>query len=133
GHVHAGALGWVAFITIGSVYCMLPRLVGVERMYSIKAIDLHFWIATLGVVVYIASMWIAGVMQGLMWRATNADGTLTYQFIEAVAQTHPFYVTRLCGGLMVLAGMFIMAWNVAKTWAMAREPAPVVIPTAVAA
>src|SRR5579871_1301 len=133
GHVHAGALGWVAFITIGAVYSMLPRLLGVERMYSIKAIDLHFWIATIGVVVYIASMWIAGVMQGLMWRATNPDGTLTYTFIESVAQTHPFYITRLLGGLLVLSGMLIMAWNAIKTWSSAREPAPVLIPTAVTA
>ena len=134
GHVHSGALGWVAFITIGSLYCMIPRLLGLSRMYSIKAIDLHFWIATLGVVVYITSMWIAGVMQGLMWRATNPDGTLTYTFIESVAQTHPFYVTRLLGGLMVLSGMFIMSWNVCKTWSLARGPiAAVPIPTAVAA
>jgi len=133
GHVHSGALGWVAFITIGAIYSMVPRLLGKERMYSIKAIDLHFWIATIGVVVYITSMWIAGVMQGLMWRATNADGTLTYTFIESVAQTHPYYVTRLLGGLLVLSGMFIMAWNVWKTWATVREPMPVAIPTAVAA
>jgi cytochrome c oxidase cbb3-type subunit 1 len=133
GHVHSGALGWVAFISIGSLYCMIPRLLGVERMYSTRLIDLHFWIATIGVVVYIASMWIAGVMQGLMWRATNPDGTLTYTFIESLAQTHPFYVTRLLGGLLVLAGMFIMAWNVWRTWRGVRAPAPVPIPTAVAA
>ncbi|MBS0516376.1 MAG: cytochrome-c oxidase, cbb3-type subunit I [Proteobacteria bacterium] len=134
GHVHAGALGWVAFISIGSLYCMIPRLLGLSGMYSTRAIDLHFWIATIGVVVYIASMWIAGVMQGLMWRATNPDGTLTYTFIESVAQTHPFYITRLVGGLLVLSGMFIMVWNTAKTWAMARQPvAAVPIPTVVAA
>jgi cytochrome c oxidase cbb3-type subunit 1 len=133
GHVHAGALGWVAFITIGAVYSMVPRLFGAERMHSTKAIDLHFWIATIGVVVYICSMWIAGVMQGLMWRATNADGTLTYTFIESLAQTHPYYITRLFGGLMVLSGMFIMAWNVWKTASNARVPAPVAIPVAVAA
>ena len=134
GHVHAGALGWVAFISIGSLYCMIPRLLGLSGMYSTRAIDLHFWIATIGVVVYIASMWIAGVMQGLMWRATNPDGTLTYTFIESVAQTHPFYITRLVGGLLVLSGMFIMVWNTARTWAMARQPvAAVPIPTVVAA
>jgi len=133
GHVHAGALGWVAFITIGAIYSMVPRLFGAERMYSTRAIDLHFWIATIGVVVYISSMWIAGVMQGLMWRATNADGTLTYTFIESLAQTHPYYITRLLGGLLVLSGMFIMTWNVWKTVATAREPLPVAIPTAVAA
>lgn len=134
GHVHAGALGWVAFITIGSIYSMFPRLVGAEKMYSTRLIDVHFWIATIGVVIYITAMWIAGVMQGLMWRATNPDGTLTYTFIESVTQTHPFYIARLFGGLMVLSGMFIMAYNTWKTWAAVRGPAPiVVIPTAVAA
>jgi len=113
---------------------MFPRLVGAEKMYSTRLIDLHFWIATIGVVVYISSMWIAGVMQGLMWRATNPDGTLTYTFIESVAQTHPFYVARLFGGLLVLSGMLIMAWNMFKTWAAVRGPAPAAaIPTTVAA
>jgi cytochrome c oxidase cbb3-type subunit 1 len=134
GHVHAGALGWVAFISIGAIYSMFPKLFGAERMYSTRLIDLHFWIATIGVVIYISAMWIAGVMQGLMWRATNPDGTLTYTFIESVVQTHPFYVTRLIGGLMVLSGMFIMSWNVWKTWSLAPQPvAAVLIPTAVAA
>jgi len=99
----------------------------------VRLINVHFWIATVGIVLYISSMWIAGVMQGLMWRATNADGTLTYTFIESLAQTHPFYIARLFGGLLVLGGMFIMAWNVWKTWSLAREPAPVAIPVAVAA
>ncbi len=116
--------------TIGHVH---SGLLGLERMYSTRAIDLHFWIATIGVVVYITSMWIAGVTQGLMWRATNADGTLTYTFIESLAQTYPFYVARLAGGLLVLSGMFIMAWNVWKTWASARERVAVQIPLAVAA
>jgi len=137
GHVHSGALGWVAFISIGSIYSMFPRLFGADRMHSTKAIDLHFWIATLGVVLYIAAMWIAGVMQGLMWRATNADGTLTYAFVESVKQTWPFYATRFAGGVMFLAGMLIMVWNCWKTWNEAREryltPPPVAIPTAVAA
>jgi cytochrome c oxidase cbb3-type subunit 1 len=135
GHVHAGALGWVAFITIGALYSMVPRLFGAQKMYSTKLIDVHFWIATIGVVIYIASMWIAGVMQGLMWRATNPDGTLTYTFIESLAQTHPYYITRLIGGGLVLAGMFIMAWNVWKTTRMASasERLPVRIPVAVTA
>jgi cytochrome c oxidase cbb3-type subunit 1 len=134
GHVHAGALGWVAFISIGCIYSMFPKLVGAQKMYSIRLIDLHFWIATIGVVIYISAMWIAGVMQGLMWRATNPDGTLTYTFIESVVQTHPFYVARLFGGLLVLFGMFIMAWNTFKTWASVRGPVPVIaIPTTVAA
>jgi cytochrome c oxidase cbb3-type subunit 1 len=134
GHVHAGALGWVAFISIGSIYCMFPRLFGAEKMYSIRLIDLHFWIATIGVVIYISAMWIAGVMQGLMWRATNPDGTLTYTFIESVAQTHPFYVARLFGGVLVLFGMFIMAYNCWKTVSSVRDRAPVAaIPAAVTA
>ena len=133
GHVHAGALGWVAFITFGSLYCMIPRLLGLDRMYSTRLIDLHFWVATIGVVVYISSMWIAGVMQGLMWRATNADGTLTYTFIESLAQTYPFYVSRLFGGLLVLSGSLIMAYNVWRTWSSASARVAVRIPTVVAA
>jgi cytochrome c oxidase cbb3-type subunit 1 len=84
-------------------------------MYSVKAIEAHFWIATLGVVLYIAAMWIAGVMQGLMWRATGADGTLTYSFVEAVKATYPFYAIRLLGGLMFLSGVVIMFWNTIMT------------------
>ena len=126
GHVHAGALGWVAMISIGSIYSLMPRLLGREQMYSVKAIDLHFWMHTLGVVFYIASMWIAGVMQGLMWRATNDDGTLTYSFVEALVFTYPYYLIRLFGGLLVLSGMFVMAWNLIRTYrsapALAEQP-----------
>ncbi|MFC3813360.1 cytochrome-c oxidase, cbb3-type subunit I [Lysobacter sp. GCM10012299] len=121
GHVHAGALGWVAMITIGSLYSLLPRLLGQKEMFSVRAIDLHFWLHTVGVLLYIASMWIAGVMQGLMWRATNPDGTLTYSFVEALNATYPYYLGRLAGGLVVLAGMFLMAWNVIRTWQQAGE------------
>ena len=117
GHVHAGALGWVAMISIGSLYALLPRLLGKASMHSTRWIDTHFWLHTLGVVFYIASMWIAGVMQGLMWRATNPDGTLTYTFVEALNATYPYYLGRLFGGLLVLAGMLLMAWN---TWLTAR-------------
>ncbi len=115
GHVHSGALGWVAMMTIGSMYCLIPRLMGEKEMYSIKAIDIHFWTSTIGVVLYITSMWIAGVMQGLMWRAFNADGTLTYSFIESLVATKPYYVVRLLGGLLFLSGMFFFAWNTWKT------------------
>jgi len=115
GHVHAGALGWVAMISIGSMYFLIPRLFGKTEMYSMRLIETHFWISTLGVVLYIAAMWISGVMQGLMWRATNTDGTLTYSFIETVTAMHPFYVTRTIGGLIFLSGMFLMAYNVWKT------------------
>ncbi len=124
GHVHAGALGWVAMISVGSIYALVPRLLGLESMYSTKWIDAHFWVHTLGVVFYIASMWIAGVMQGLMWRATNADGTLTYSFVEALNATYPYYFVRLGGGLLVLGGMVLMALNTWKTFQMARDPAP---------
>jgi len=115
GHVHSGALGWVGLISMGSIYYLLPRLFGRERMYSVKAIEVHFWVATLGIVAYIAAMWIAGVMQGLMWRATNPDGTLTYAFVEAVKATEPYYVIRLVGGALYTSGMFIMLWNMIMT------------------
>src|SRR5579859_497810 len=132
GHVHSGALGWVAMISIGSLYYLIPRLVGRTEMFSVKAINLHFWIATVGVVLYIASMWIAGVMQGLMWRAVSDDGTLTYTFVESVKATYPFYAIRLAGGVLYLSGMFIMAWNTARTLLAGRaQDAP--IPMAAAA
>jgi cytochrome c oxidase cbb3-type subunit 1 len=115
GHVHSGALGWVGLVTMGTMYYLIPRLFGQKQMYSVKAIELHFWIATVGIVVYIAAMWIAGVMQGLMWRAVNADGTLTYTFVESVKATYPFYVLRFLGGLLYLSGMLIMLWNTLKT------------------
>jgi cytochrome c oxidase cbb3-type subunit 1 len=130
GHVHAGALGWVAMITVGSIYSLLPRLLGQTQMHSVKAIDAHFWIHTVGVLLYIAAMWIAGVMQGLMWRATNDDGTLTYAFAESLKATYPYYLVRLAGGVLALAGMLLMAWNVAKTFAAARRVEPVAIPAA---
>jgi cytochrome c oxidase cbb3-type subunit 1 len=115
GHVHSGALGWVGMISIGSMYYLIPRLFGRTGMYSVRAITLHFWVATIGIVLYITSMWIAGVMQGLMWRAVNADGTLTYTFVESVKASWPYYVVRLAGGVLYLGGMLIMCWNVWKT------------------
>lgn len=115
GHVHSGALGWVAFITIGSMYMLVPELFNKKRMYSDALINTHFWIATIGVVLYIASMWIAGVMQGLMWRDMGDDGTLTYTFIESIKATYPYYIVRTLGGLMFLVGMLLMAYNVIKT------------------
>jgi len=129
GHVHSGALGWVAMVSIGSMYYLIPRLFGKDGMFSTKLVEVHFWIATIGVVLYIAAMWIAGVMQGLMWRAVNADGTLTYSFIESVERTYPFYYVRLLGGAMFLFGMFIMLYNVLKTVSSAKAvddaiPAP---------
>ena len=127
GHVHSGALGWVGFISMGALYHLIPRMYGRVEMYSRRAIELHFWIATLGIVLYIAAMWIAGVMQGLMWRAVNPDGTLTWTFAEGVKATYPFYVVRLLGGLLYLGGMCLMAWNVVMTVRVgrpARHPIP---------
>jgi cytochrome c oxidase cbb3-type subunit 1 len=115
GHVHSGALGWVGLVSMGSMYYLIPRLFGRAEMYSVRLINTHFWIATVGIVLYIAAMWIAGVMQGLMWRAVSEDGTLTYTFVESVKATYPFYAIRLLGGVLYLGGMLIMAWNVAKT------------------
>lgn len=119
GHVHSGALGWVAMISIGSMYVLIPRLVGKTEMHSVPAINLHFWLSTIGTVLYIAAMWVAGVMQGLMWRAVDEDGALVYTFIESLKATYPFYFIRLLGGVVFLSGMFVMAWN---TWKTMRTP-----------
>ncbi len=115
GHVHSGTLGWVSMISIGSLYVLIPRVFDRECMYSTRLINVHFWLSTLGVVLYIASMWIAGLMQGLMWRAYNSDGTLSYTFVEVVKALHPFYIGRLGGGLLFLSGMVLMAYNVIRT------------------
>jgi len=132
GHVHSGALGWVAMISIGSVYYLLPRLYGKTQMHSMKAVEMHFWISTIGIVLYIASMWIAGVMQGLMWRATNADGTLTYSFVESVKATYPFWTIRLLGGALFFSGMLLMTWNMFKTMAGGQAVDAPVLKAAVA-
>ncbi|HRK77228.1 MAG: cytochrome-c oxidase, cbb3-type subunit I [Hydrogenophilales bacterium 17-64-11] len=131
GHVHSGALGWVAMITIGSMYYLIPRLYGRESMYSTKMIEWHFWLSTIGVVLYIASMWIAGVAQGLMWRAANADGTLTYSFAQVLNTMYPFYGIRLLGGVLFFSGMLMMAWNVWKTVHIGRVVNDAAIPQAV--
>ena len=132
GHVHAGALGWVGLISMGSIYYLLPRLYGRTEMHSVSLINLHFWVATLGIVLYIAAMWIAGVMQGLMWRAVSEDGTLTYTFVESVKATYPFYTIRLLGGLLYLSGMLIMLYNVVKTMGVAKAVEPAIPAPAVA-
>jgi len=129
GHVHSGALGWVAMVSIGSIYYLLPKLFGKSEMYSTKLVTAHFWIATIGTVLYIASMWIAGVMQGLMWRAVNADGTLAYSFVESVKGSYPFWAIRWLGGVLFLTGMLIMAYNMFKTMAGGKvQDMPVVAP-----
>jgi cytochrome c oxidase cbb3-type subunit 1 len=119
GHVHSGALGWVAMISMGSMYYLIPRLFGRE-LHSIKLVEVHFWVATIGVVLYITAMWVSGIMQGLMWRAVNYDGTLTYSFVESVQAMHPYYIIRWLGGVFFLTGMLIMAYNVWKTVTSAK-------------
>jgi len=129
GHVHSGALGWVAMMTIGSTYVLIPRLYGQKMMWSTRLIDWHFWTTTVGVVLYVSAMWVAGLTQGLMWRATNADGTLTYTFVEALKATYPYYEVRLVGGLIVLGGMFLLAYNFYRTAKQHRGvPAVAAIP-----
>jgi cytochrome c oxidase cbb3-type subunit 1 len=121
GHVHSGALGWVAMISIGAMYHLIPLMYGRKAgaMYSVKLIDLHFWLSTIGTVLYVVSMWVNGLMQGLMWRAVNSDGTLTYSFIESVEASYAGYVVRFIGGGIFFAGMLVMAWNIWKTREMA--------------
>jgi cytochrome c oxidase cbb3-type subunit 1 len=118
GHVHSGALGWVAMVSIGAMYHLLPILFGKSRMYSISLINTHFWMSTIGTVLYITSMWVNGILQGLMWRAYNQDGTLTYTFVESVQASYPGYLVRLIGGAIFFAGMLIMAYNL---WMTARH------------
>jgi len=115
GHVHSGALGWVAMISIGAMYHLIPVLFGQGRMFSIRLINIHFWMHTAGIVLYIVAMWISGVMQGLMWRAVNTDGTLTYSFVESLTASYPFYIMRFLGGVLVVAGFVLMAYNMFKT------------------
>jgi cytochrome c oxidase cbb3-type subunit 1 len=100
---------------MGALYHLIPRMYGRTSMYSVRAIEIHFWLATVGIVLYIASMWISGVMQGLMWRAINPDGTLVYSFVESVKASYPYWVIRAGGGLLYLVGMLIMAWNTVMT------------------
>jgi cytochrome c oxidase cbb3-type subunit 1 len=132
GHVHSGALGWVGFITIGSLYYLIPRLFGQKQMWSVSLMNTHFWIATIGIVLYVASLWVAGVMQGLMWRAVDDDGTLVYTFVESVKYSFPFYAIRLVGGLLYFLGMLLMLYNVIKTIG-AGKAVDVEVPATVAA
>ncbi len=115
GHVHSGALGWVAMVSIGAMYHLIPILFNQGRMYSVRLINIHFWMHTTGIVLYIVAMWISGVMQGLMWRAVNADGTLTYSFVESLTASYPFYFIRFIGGVLVVAGFGLMIFNMIKT------------------
>ncbi|MCK8124196.1 cytochrome-c oxidase, cbb3-type subunit I [Pseudoalteromonas sp. 2CM39R] len=121
GHVHSGALGWVAMISIGAIYHLIPALFSQGRMYSVKLVNTHFWLHTVGVVLYIVAMWISGVMQGLMWRAVNSDGTLMYSFVQSLEASYPFYIMRFLGGVFIVAGMLIMAYNVYRTIAAKKD------------
>ncbi len=118
GHVHSGALGWVAMVSIGAVYHMLPVVFGKKEMYSVGLINTHFWLSTIGTVLYIAALWVNGIMQGLMWRAYNSDGTLTYSFAQSVQASYPGYIVRLIGGGLFFIGMLVMAYN---TWQTVRQ------------
>ena len=126
GHVHSGALGWVGMISFAALYYLAPVMWGRERLYSLKLVNWHFWIATLGILLYITAMWVSGIMQGLMWRAYDSLGFLEYSFIETVEAMHPFYIIRAVGGLLYLGGALIMAYNIWRTVRgdLAREEAP---------
>ncbi|NLS21416.1 cytochrome-c oxidase, cbb3-type subunit I [Rhizobium sp. P40RR-XXII] len=115
GHVHSGALGWVGMITFGAIYYLTPKLWGRERLYSLRMVNWHFWLATLGIVIYAAVLWVAGIQQGLMWREYNSQGFLVYSFAETVAAMFPYYVLRTLGGTLYLGGGLVMAWNVFMT------------------
>ena len=123
GHVHSGALGWVAFITFGALYYLVPKLWN-QRLYSMRLVNLHLWIATIGIVVYICAMWVSGIMQGLMWRDYDSMGFLEYSFVETVMAMHPFYVIRAIGGLLFLAGALIMVYNFRMTVLGKRREEP---------
>jgi len=118
--VHSGALGWVAFISFGAIYCLVPWLWN-RPLYSLRLVSWHFWIATIGIVVYVSAMWVSGILQGLMWRAYTNLGFLEYSLIETVEAMHPFYVIRALGGALFLAGALIMAFNIWRTIYPARE------------
>jgi cytochrome c oxidase cbb3-type subunit 1 len=119
GHVHSGALGWVGYISFGAIYCLVPWLWNRSRLYSLKLVNWHFWVSTLGIVLYISAMWVSGILQGLMWRAYTALGFLEYSFIETAEAMHPFYVIRALGGGLFLLGALIMAYNI---WMTIRSP-----------
>jgi cytochrome c oxidase cbb3-type subunit 1 len=131
GHVHSGALGWVAFVSFGAVYYLVPRLWGATRLYSLRLVTLHFWVATIGIVLYITAMWVSGIMQGLMWRAYDDYGFLQYSFIETVQAMRPYYMIRALGGLLFLGGALIMVYNLIQTAkGRVRDEEPVTLPAA---
>ncbi|WKW50251.1 cytochrome-c oxidase, cbb3-type subunit I [Rhodomicrobium lacus] len=115
GHVHSGALGWVGMVSFGAIYCLVPWLWKRRGLYSQRLVEWHFWVATIGILLYITAMWVSGIMQGLMWRATDSLGVLQYSFVESVEAMHPYYIIRATGGLLYLTGGLIMAYNVFRT------------------
>jgi cytochrome c oxidase cbb3-type subunit I len=125
GHVHSGALGWVGFISFGAVYHLVPVLWRRTGLYSDRLVAVHFWTATIGIVLYVTSMWVSGIMQGLMWRAYDQLGFLQYAFIESVEAMHPYYILRALGGLLFLIGSLVMVYNV---WRTIRGDVPVRTP-----
>jgi cytochrome c oxidase cbb3-type subunit 1 len=116
GHVHSGSLGWVAFVSFGALYCLIPWIWN-RQLYSLKLVNWHFWISTIGIVFYITSMWVAGIMQGLMWRAYTPQGFLEYSFVETTEALHPEYVIRAIGGGLFVIGALIMVYNIYRTLA----------------
>lgn len=115
GHVHSGALGWVGMVSFGAIYFLVPKLWGRTQLYSLRLVNWHFWLATLGIVVYAAVMWVSGIMQGLMWREYDDQGFLVYSFAETTAAMYPYYVMRVFGGVLYVAGLLVMIFNVWKT------------------
>jgi len=114
GHVHSGSLGWVGFVSFGALYCLIPWIWN-KKLYSLKLVNWHFWISTIGIVFYISAMWVAGIMQGLMWRAYTPQGFLEYSFVETTEALHPEYLIRAAGGGLFVVGMLIMLVNIYKT------------------
>jgi cytochrome c oxidase cbb3-type subunit I len=115
GHVHSGALGWNGMITFGALYFLTPRLWNKERLHSLSMVSWHFWLATIGIVLYASSMWVTGIMEGLMWREVDAQGFLVNSFADTVGAKYPMYVVRGLGGLLYLTGGIIMCVNLWKT------------------
>jgi cytochrome c oxidase cbb3-type subunit 1 len=125
GHVHSGALGWNGMITFGALYFLTPRLWNRDGLYSLKLVSWHFWLATIGIVLYASSMWVTGIMEGLMWREVDANGFLVNAFADTVAAKFPMYVVRGLGGAMFLTGALIMAYNLWMTVRAQPAKAPV--------
>jgi cytochrome c oxidase cbb3-type subunit 1 len=120
GHVHSGALGWVGFVSFGALYCLVPWLWERKQLYSLKLVNWHFWIATIGIVFYVSAMWVSGILQGLMWRAYTSLGFLEYSFIETVEAMHPFYAIRAAGGALFVIGALIIMCGKAAICAIRR-------------